>query len=282
MLTNTFTKDEQNPDLRVRKPIAAGTFYPAEEDRLRETVGRFLQEAATNILSTKKPFENIQNLRAILVPHAGYIYSGQIAGLAYREVNKAKSGEFKKVVLLGPSHRVYLDKVVEDDNNFWETPLGRVDVGKIKISEGESSILEVNKKPHEVEHCLEVQLPFLQVSLKKFSILPLLVGDVNIKEASGFLQDLLDQETLFVVSSDLSHYFSYEIAQKLDSETIKSIESLDIEGNINACGEIPIRILMDFARLKGWHAHLLGKANSGDATGDRSRVVGYASFAFYT
>ena len=252
-------KDTWNMEIAIRKPAVAGTFYPGDEKELKELLKKFFDNVSIS---------NDRIPKAIIVPHAGYIYSGQVAAFAYKLIR-----DYEKVILLGPSHTVYLDDVVSDTHRFWETPLGKVEVIKNNF--------EKNEEAHANEHCLEVQVPFLQFVLKKFEILPLVVGEEDVKTVSEKVQKILDDNTLLVISSDLSHYHSYEMAEVLDDETIESIKNLDENGNVYACGELPIRILIDIARKKKWKPEVLIYRNSGDVTGEKSRVVGYTSIAFY-
>jgi hypothetical protein len=246
-------------EINVRKPAVAGAFYPADENELNKMLREFFDNA---------PVSDKRVPRAIIVPHAGYVYSGQVAALAYKLVK-----DYEKVVLLGPSHTVYLEDVVSDTHQFWETPLGLVSIVK--------NDFEKNEGAHANEHCLEVQVPFLQFVLKKFEILPLVVGEVDVKSVSEKVQKVLDDKTLLVVSSDLSHYHSYDMAEILDNETIENIKNLNENESIDACGEFPIRILIDIAKKKNWKPKVLGYKNSGDVTGEKFRVVGYTSIAFY-
>lgn len=252
-------KDPRGLEVSVRKPAVAGTFYPDDKLELERMLEKFFENVHRPNTSVPK---------AIIVPHAGYVYSGQVAAHAYKCIR-----EYKKVILLGPSHHVYLNDVVTDIHKVWETPLGIV-----KVAENE---FDKDEEAHLSEHCLEVQIPFLQFVLKKFEIIPLLVGEVNIKSVSEKIQKILDNNTLLVISSDLSHYHDYDTAKKLDGVTINTIKNIDEEGDIDACGEVPIRVMIDIAKMKNWKPEILESKNSGDATGERSMVVGYSSIAFY-
>jgi hypothetical protein len=248
--------------INIRQPATAGTFYPADREKLESILARFLGNVPA--------FTESRPPKALIVPHAGYIYSGQVAAHAYARI---RSHRYKKVILLGPSHHVYLYDVVSDTHKIWQTPLGEVPVVKNDFETSESAHLE--------EHCLEIQLPFLQHTLKDFEILPLVVGGSDVYSVSGKIKKILDDNTLLIISSDLSHYHNYSEAEKLDKSTIKAIESLNAEGITEACGETPIRVLIDIARTLFWKPEVLKYNNSGDVTGDRTQVVGYASVAFY-
>lgn len=245
---------------KIRQPAVAGQFYPASAGELSQTLREFFANVPKN--------SDERILKAVIVPHAGYIYSGQVAAFAYARVRN-----FKKVILLGPSHYVYLDGIAADTHAVWQTPLGQV-----KVLEND---FEKSAEAHEQEHCLEVQVPFLQTVLSDFSILPLVAGQIEPAAASARLQPLLDEETLLVISSDLSHYHSYEEAVRLDRQTIKAIESLNPDDMNEACGEMPIRIVLEMAKAQGWKPEVLMYKNSGDVTGDKTKVVGYVSVAFY-
>ena len=215
------------------------------------------------------------NLRALIVPHAGYIYSGPVAAYAYSLLKNFKHKKLK-IILLGPSHYVHNDEAVCDDNDFWETP-----IGKVKIFEND---FPKNGMPHMREHCLEVQIPFLQRVIEDFEILPLVAGDTNPKETSKKIIEILDKDTILIISTDLSHFFDYDTANKIDKNTIDAIKNLDYdklaeEGD--ACGKIPILTAIDIAKKLNWKIRLLDYRNSGDTAGMKSSVVGYASFALY-
>ncbi len=252
-------KNPGNMELNIRRPAASGTFYPNDKIDLEEVLEKFFK----NVTQSDKRVP-----KAIIVPHAGYVYSGQVAAYAYKYLKG-----YKRVILLGPSHHVYLTDVVTDTHKYWETPLGILDVVKCSF--------EKNEKAHLEEHCLEVQIPFLQFILKKLEIIPLVVGDVDIKSTSERIQKVLDDDTLLVISSDLSHYRDYETAKKLDKATIDTIKNLDETGFIDACGEVPIRVMIDMAKAKNWKPEVLEYKNSGDTTGEKSWVVGYVSIGFY-
>ncbi len=249
--------------MKIRNAAVAGSFYPANKKELETMIDKFLKNV---------PFLDIKP-KSLIVPHAGYIYSGQVAAHAYSLLKNYKK---QKIILLGPSHFVYFDDVAADANDYWETPLG-----KVKLVQ--NNFLKI-EEAHVNEHCLEVQLPFLQKTLENFEILPLVVGDINPKEISERMISLLDNNTMLIISSDLSHYNDYDTAVKIDKTTTQSIQNLDYnkmakEGD--ACGKIPILTVVDIAQKLKWRCKLLSYKNSGDVTGNKSQVVGYASFAFY-
>jgi len=262
-----------NPIGATRQPAVAGSFYPASALELRATVERLLRAATPRELSPK----------ALIAPHAGYIYSGPIAATAYATL-APRTDAIHRVVLLGPSHFVPFHGLALPDAEAFETPLGRIELDRaaLMMLQGHPAV-QVLDEAHQREHSLEVQLPFLQVALKEFTLVPLAVGHVEPAQVAEVL-DLLwgDEETLIVISSDLSHYRSYEAAAVIDAETARAIERLDgkpLDGE-HACGCHPIRGLLHAARERGMHVVPLDRRNSGDTAGDKRRVVGYGAWAF--
>ena len=257
----------------IRKPAVAGTFYPDDPIKLRKMVAEFLNQA--------KPSDILP--KAIIAPHAGYIYSGPIAGSAYATLKPAR-GKIHRVVLLGPSHRIPFRGLAATGAEQFATPLGNVPIDQKAIDAiRDMPQVEVLDTAHGMEHSLEVQLPFLQEVLGKFSLVPLAVGDASREEVAEVLEKLWGgPETLLVISSDLSHYYDYRTAQKMDLATSKAIESLrpeDIDYE-QACGRIPISGLLLAARKHGLRAHTIDLRNSGDTAGPRDEVVGYGAYVF--
>lgn len=257
----------------LRPPAFAGSFYPNDEDELKSQISKYLKEAV--------PPEDIPgNIKALIVPHAGYIYSGPVAAYGYKLL---KNKKYKEVIILGTSHRMMFPNIALTNFEFWKTPLGNVQLsplsGNLQKEDYFSSLDEV----HAFEHSIEVQLPFLQTVLKDFRITPLATGRVdNHKEIAKTLKNDLNKETLIVVSSDLSHYLPYKEAKKIDNKTIKQILELDTDIDPEqACGADGIIILTELAKLLKWKVKLLDYRNSGDTAGDKSQVVGYASIDFY-
>lgn len=247
-------------EIKIRQPAVAGAFYPADSRELKETLDIFFKNVS--------PVSEKREPRAIIVPHAGYVYSGQVAAHAFARINS-----YKKIILLGPSHHVYLNDIAGDTHTFWETPLG-----KVRIIE--SNFLK-REDAHSEEHCLEVQIPFLQYILPQFDILPLVVGEADSKYVSEQVQSELDKHTLLVISSDLSHYHDYQTATELDKNTVEAIERLRPNYINEACGKVPILAVLNIAQTLKWEPKILCYKNSGDVSGDKSRVVGYVSVAFY-
>ena len=261
----------------VRQPAVAGTFYPADPARLEAMVREFLADASVPAL---------RHVRAVIAPHAGYIYSGPTAGYAFKVWEDAALRPHT-IYLLGPAHYVYVDGVAVGRFEAFATPLGRVPVAEEMVeallSRG-APFIEANKA-HLPEHCLEVELPFLQVVFgNHVRIVPMLFGNVQPGDVVPALIEVLqaDPNALVVVSSDLSHYHDYWTARQLDMALLEAIVQGDIpraqEGE--ACGLLPILALMRVALRLGWTAHLLDYRNSGDTAGDKSRVVGYAAVAY--
>lgn len=280
----------------IRPPIVAGTFYPDEPLVLKKMIEGYLHQATVEKLKSRP--------KAIIVPHAGYIYSGKIAAYGFKTLeNKA----YEKVILLGPSHHFSFEGLASSPSGYWETPLGRIEcLGKEDLKELKKTkeIIE-SSEIHEPEHCLEVEIPFLQIVLKNFKILPLLTGELNIKTIANVLELLIDEKTLILVSSDLSHYLPYNQAKMVDKVTIDAILSNDIQRFDkygDACGKSSIKILLNIAKKRHWKPKLLCAMNSGETSGEihlrqghrrskalaterfggqESQVVGYASIAYY-
>jgi hypothetical protein len=251
--------------MSTRKPAVAGIFYPAEKEILESDIKEFLKNA---------PAGKFSGVKALIVPHAGYIYSGQVAACAYALLSGCRKE--LQIIIIGPSHYASLDSPAADVNEYWETPLGKVGVIKSQFSQ--------NGKAHLAEHCIEVQIPFLQEVLAKFFILPLVVGNGDPVAISRRIEPLLNENTLLIVSSDLSHYNSYKKAVNVDGNTNAAIAALDYEKMLregDACGKIPILAVMDLAKRLGWKCKMLNYMNSGDTAGQKEEVVGYGSFVFY-
>ena len=219
--------------------------------------------------------------KAIIVPHAGFIYSGPIAASAYALLEQGRDS-IRRVILAGPAHRVYVPGVAVSSASAFDSPLGSVPVDRETVERLKAlPFVQVSDAAHALEHSLEVHLPFLQSVLGAFSLVPLVVGDADPEEMARVFEAVWgDEETLIVVSSDLSHYLPYESARRRDRRTVESI--LALEARIDpeeACGAMPINGLLTLARRRGLSIELLDLRNSGDTAGDRSRVVGYAAFA---
>lgn len=256
----------------VRRPAVAGMFYPADPRQLAQDVQKMLSEAQSPELIPK----------ALIVPHAGYIYSGPIAATAYAMLRPIAS-RIRRVVLLGPTHRVAVRGLALPGATAFDTPLGRIelDAEAARAIGGLPQVL-VSPEAHAQEHSLEVQLPFLQSVLGEFTLLPLAVGLATPEEVAVVLEKLWGgEETLIVISSDLSHFLPYAAARRVDGETVQTILKLGLPvDHEQACGGTPINGLLVAARHHGLTPHLLDLRNSGDTAGSQDRVVGYASIAF--
>ena len=260
----------------VRPAAVAGMFYPGSSAALAESVRACLADAAT------RPLSAATLPKAVIVPHAGYVYSGPIAGAAYARLAAGRR-TIRRVVLLGPTHRVPVRGLALPTARAFATPLGVVEVDR-KAALLALTLPQVQESDaaHALEHSLEVQLPFLQAVLDEFRIVPFAVGDATADEVADVIDRLWGgPETLIVISSDLSHYHRYAEARAIDRGTADAILALGPEiDHEQACGATPVNGLLLCARRRGLAAELLDLRNSGDTAGDKARVVGYASFAF--
>lgn len=261
---------------QVRPPAVAGTFYQSHRQTLANDVHDLLESARLS-------FSEIQNApKAIIVPHAGYIYSGATAATAYARLVAVRH-IIKRVVLLGPVHRVAVRGLALPGVTAFATPLGEIQLDQSAVTtiENMPQVIE-SFAAHAQEHSLEVQLPFLQTVLDDFKLVPLAVGDATAQEVAEVLEVLWGgPETLIVISSDLSHFLSYQTAQSVDAQTVQNILKLSHTlSHEQACGGTPVNGLILAARHHQLQAHLLDLRNSGDTAGDKNRVVGYAAIAF--
>lgn len=268
-------KTEPLPGYRAVRPAAcAGRFYPADPAELRAQVTTYLAEARINPGRLPK---------AIIAPHAGYIYSGPVAGSVYARL-AAGEGVIRRVILVGPSHYESFPGLAASGADFFATPLGLVELDKAAIAQALAlPHVSVFDAAHRLEHSLEVQLPFLQVVLGKITLVPFLVSSGSGGEVRDVLASLWGgPETCIVVSSDLSHYLPYDAARTMDQGTTKVIEALDADElqEDQACGCIPIRGFLRAARTHALRCQTLDLRNSGDTAGSRDRVVGYGAYAF--
>jgi len=265
----------------LRPAAVAGMFYPGGGRELADTVDRALATALASS-STHAPADAGRVPKAVIVPHAGYVYSGAVAARAYARLASAR-GSVSRVVILGPCHRVPVRGLALPAATAFETPLGtlRVDQASVHAIAGMPGV-SVSEAAHADEHALEVQLPFLQRALGDVTIVPLVVGAASTAQVADVLERLWGgPETLIVISSDLSHYHRYEDAQAIDAATVQAILGLDPAlDHEQACGATPIMGLLEVARRRNLVPELLDLRNSGDTAGDKRRVVGYASFAF--
>lgn len=265
--------------MNARMPAVAGSFYPENSNQLQQQITGFLNEKIAEPIVVK----------ALIVPHAGYCYSGAIAGNGFSYLKNNKNS-IKRVVLLGPSHRVPLHGCAVPSSDVFTTPLGNISVDQNTCQQLNTlGLVHYSQQAHQWEHALEVQLPFLQSSLNDFDIIPIVVGACQPQEVAKLLNALLVEDaksTLVVVSTDLSHFHAYEQAQALDDNTIMRI--LSFKTNItseSACGCYALNGLLSFSAQRAWQIKLISKANSADSKDvinpDQTKVVGYASFILY-
>lgn len=259
----------------IRSPAVAGSFYPADAAVLGHTVKNLLKAAA--------PASADGWPKALIVPHAGYVYSGPIAATAYAHLAHAR-GKVTRVVLLGPAHRVYVHGLALPGADAFATPLGRIALDRQALARL-ALLPHVGTLPaaHALEHSLEVQLPFLQETLGDFSLVPIAVGAAKPEDIAEALELLWGgEETLLVVSSDLSHYLDYREAQRVDHATTQAILQCNTDLHPRqACGSGALNGLLLAAKRRGLVPQLLDVRNSGDTAGDKTRVVGYGAFALY-
>lgn len=259
---------------RTRAPAVAGMFYPGDPHDLRIAVRSYLDHAVQR---------NDPAPKVLVVPHAGYAYSGPIAASAYATLANGAS-RIRRVVLAGPTHRIAVAGIAIPGASGFDTPLGRVPLDMTMLDRlARLPGVGISDQAHRLEHSLEVQLPFLQMTLGSFDLVPLAVGDAS----PAMVADVLDAawggpETLIVVSTDLSHYHPYDEARQIDSATNAQLVSL--QGTLTpeqACGCHAVNGLMLSARRRGMRALALDVRNSGDTSGDRAAVVGYGAFALH-
>lgn len=259
----------------VRAPAVAGTFYPGKPAELAADVEALLAHASAEVQAGQP--------KAIIAPHAGYIYSGSTAADAYARLAPWRD-TIRRVVLLGPTHRVPVRGLATTSAEFFSTPLGKIPIDREALA-GLADLPQVvvSDPAHDWEHSLEVHLPFLQTVLDDFSLVPLAVGHAAADGVAEVLERLWGgPETLFVISSDLSHYLAYSTACKIDRATCERILQLDPHiAPDQACGAFPINGLLLAAQRHGLRPEMIHLCNSGDTAGDKARVVGYAAFAFY-
>ena len=260
----------------IRPPAVAGLFYPGQPGPLRATLDALLGEAMQAAPTVERP------LKVLIVPHAGYVYSGPVAAAAYAQLH-AQRKRIKRVVLLGPTHRVAVRGVALPEADRFATPLGTVDLDRELLARlARLPHVVRSEAAHAAEHSLEVQLPFLQAVLDEFTLVPLAVGNISDRDLAAVLDEVWgDETTVIIVSSDLSHYHGYHDARSIDRATVERI--LALAGGLDheqACGATPINAALAVARRAGLRPRLLAMCNSGDTAGDRVRVVGYCSVAF--
>ena len=267
---------------KIRKPSVAGMFYPADKNKLSEQINFLLDITKSN--------ETFKNITGLVTPHAGYLYSGKTAAYAF---NTIANKNYETVIIISPSHKEYFSGISIYDGDGYETPLGIAEINKDVKEKLISEKIFEGIQGHRNEHAVEVEIPFLQKVLKDFSIVPIVMGDQNkiyVDELSQKLAEVIDDKTLIIASSDLSHFYSCEEAKTLDSRVQQKIEEFDYAGlqndlelrNSEACGGGCIVSLMKSAEMKNINkSKVLSYSDSGDVTGDTTEVVGYLSAVIY-
>jgi hypothetical protein len=271
----------------VREPAVSGMFYPDNPSKLRKDIENYLEHAIAPDLK--------ETIIGIVSPHAGYMYSAQVAAYGFRMVAKK---QYDTVIIIAPSHKVYFDGVALWDRGGFKTPLGVIDIDEEIAQEmlNIGGVIQSNMETHRQEHALEVQLPFLQLVLDNFSIIPLIMGAQTSSICKKLAQCIFDalqgskKKVLIVASTDLSHYYPYTEAKKLDNVIVEHLDAFNISGMVEdvekgkteACGAGPVISTMILSeKLGATRGKVLKYANSGDVSGDKSGVVGYVSAVFY-
>ncbi len=269
-----------------RKAAFAGMFYPDTKNQLELVLDKYLQKAdqdlGINIDNSK------YQIRAIISPHAAYQYSGQVAAYGYSQI----PDNIDKFIIIGPSHKKYTENLMISDYDFWQTPLGKIGQIGINRFDLDQKLFQVSNQYHTIEHSIEVQIPFIQKIREKNQvkndenrILPIVTSNLsfkNILKAKKSLLEMIDEDTLLIISTDFSHYLPYKYAIKKDNETINKILNFEtIDNYESACGVAMINILIEMAKEKQWKVKKLIYRNSGDISGDRESVVGYTSIIFF-
>ena len=276
----TFTAGISHlPAAEVRAPVFAGRFYPATQNDLNRTIADLVADAEQTELAGTGDLD----LKALIIPHAGYMYSGFTAAHCIRSL---AGHHFSKVIVMGPDHRVGIRFAAVSAVAAYETPLGRIalhnDSNRLRE---QSHLFEYSPVSDRTEHSLEVVLPFLQYSLGDFQMVPVVVGGADPLAIAAALDAVMDRDTLLVASSDLSHFLPYRQAVTRDRATLELIEKLEPEKLMDrqnsACGKAPVAVILHLAKQRDWQPIVLNYTNSGDTAGDKERVVGYAAVAFY-
>ena len=260
--------------MSIRKAAVAGTFYIEDKLELQNMIEQFLDNAE------KKP----QKAELLIAPHAGLIYSGESAGIAYKQLDNRS--DIKRVLLVGPSHHIGFEGFSVSPDTVWETPLGEINVDIESINTFlQSQIVNafIHAQPHEQEHSLELQLPFLQKQLDDFLLIPIVYGQASSDDLLKIFEYFKDPETIIIISSDLSHFYDESQANRLDAQCHEGVTSLDLEKleRCEACGKTGMKAAVKYALKYSLNSTLLSYTTSAKTSGDSSRVVGYASYMFY-
>jgi len=263
-----FLTEKTTMERNLKQTDLAGSWYPSDREELSSMLDSYLE---------KTEQEDI-NLQALICAHAGYMASGQTAAYSYKQLEGSR---FKRAIILAPTHSHPIRGGVISNYTHFATPFGELAVSPTKL---EHPLLEQNNFPFSKENSLEMQLPLLKKVKPNIEIIPIIIGQLNkdeIQQLAQFLAGHLDNETVLLTSTDFSHYHPYDEAVELDKQSIKSILALDSAANGEMCGIVPVLITIEIARLKNWKTKLLHYENSGDVSGDMTRVVGYAAIAFH-
>jgi MEMO1 family protein len=260
-----------------RKSIWDGKFYPSSPAELKEMIQQYLNKAELDPSLTKRP-----GLKAVVMPHAGYIYSGLVAAYSAKLL---QGKTFTKVFIIGLDHKVGFEGGAISETEAYATPLGKVPLHNNAKDLRRNPLFKSVPASDQAEHSVEVEVPFLQQSLSSFTMIPLVLSSVDAQAVAESLIPYLDDTSLLVISTDLSHYLPYQQAVQKDTQTISMIKNQDFNGLASAenaaCGKLPLLVLMHLSQKLGWEPVLLKYANSGDAAGDKDQVVGYAAMAFF-
>jgi AmmeMemoRadiSam system protein B len=260
--------------MNTRPAAVADMFYTGNGGQLAAQVSDFMEVEQDNRLKPK----------ALIVPHAGFIYSGATAGHGYALVKKL-AGVVKKIVLIGPCHRVWVKGLAIPGCQYFETPLGKVEIDSNSLAAlAKFPQVVISNEAHQQEHSIEVQLPFLQSIFPQFQLIPMVIGEITSEALAEVLEFLWGgEETLIVISSDLSHFLDYDAAIAIDAKTSHAIENFDSDSISPemACGSAGIKALLQVAKTKNLQVKTIQQCNSGDTAGSKDRVVGYGTYAIY-
>ncbi len=252
----------------IRNEAVAGSFYPDKAKKIIEFINDF-ENTHSDVIGNLLDSIKGQNVYGLIVPHAGWLYSGKTALLAYKILQLIKP---PRIALLGPSHKFPINRIFTDSHQYWSTPLGL-------IKEEKDHYFDSNDTYHTYEHSLEVQAPFIKYYSGKSTLLPLVIGETNDSRAEDCANHLFDHHYFIIISTDLSHFNSLETANRKDTVSINNIKDLNAQ-NLDACGVNPLKIGFEFIRKCNSNPHLIDYTTSAEVTGDKTNVVGYASFWF--
>lgn len=270
--SNNSNNMNKNEEKIIRLPAVAGSFYPDDKNVLENIINNFFEHVEN---------KNYKNIRALVSPHAGIIYSGQTASYGFKQL---ENQGIEKVIIIGPSHNEYLDTFGLSHADYWRTPIGDVEIDQETNFEMEKNpVFEFTDLAFEEEHSQEVQIPFLQIALKNnWKLVPIIAGQMDnekIISAAKTISQILNDKTVIIISTDLSHYYEKSIANEMDKKCLESINSIEYDEECEACGEIPLKLLYEIAKINNWKSEILHYSDSGDITGDKN-VVGYVSAIF--